>query len=72
MEYDEVPWDEDLMKSGSKCQKQKTIGEWLVDGIFFFFFFFWGAFVGVGLCFCNLMRLKKLMVLHLCNLCQGD
>jgi hypothetical protein len=35
MEYDEVSWDEDLMKSGSKCQKQKTIGKWLVDGVFF-------------------------------------
>jgi hypothetical protein len=41
MEYDEVSWDEDLMKSGSKCQKQKTIGEWLVDGVFFVFLFFW-------------------------------
>ncbi len=39
---------------------------------FFCFFVFLGAYECVGLSFCKLLTLKKLMVLHLCNLCQGD
>jgi len=63
----EISLDEDLMKSGSNRGKVKMTKEQVVDGSFSFL----NGYECVFVC-CKFMLLKKLVVLHLCDLIRND